>query len=70
MHRKIVSSSDIESIGYDSTSRVLEIEFHSGGVYQYSSVPENVYENLMRASSHGKYFHEFVKDLYVCKKIN
>ena len=35
MIRQPVSSSNIRSIGYDSMSSTLEIEFHSGGVYQY-----------------------------------
>ena len=40
MNRKPVRSSNISSIGYDSESKTLEIEFHSGGVYQYFNVPE------------------------------
>ena len=69
MNRQNVSSTDISSIGYDSVASVLEIEFNSGGIYQYSSVSENIYENLMRASSHGTYFHGFIKDKYSCRKI-
>lgn len=38
MIRQPVSSSNIRSIGYDSKSNTLEIEFHSGGVYQYFGV--------------------------------
>ena len=38
MIRQPVSSSNIRSIGYDSESNTLEIEFHSGGVYQYFGV--------------------------------
>jgi len=32
---------------------LLEIRFHSRGVYHYFNVPLNVYQNLMSASSHG-----------------
>jgi hypothetical protein len=32
------------------------MEFHSGEVYQYSGVPEHVYQGLMRAASKGSYF--------------
>lgn len=69
MIRKPVSSSNISSIGYDPESRSLEIEFHSGGVYQYFNVPESVYNALMSASSHGSYFHHHIKDQYRWTKI-
>ena len=31
-------------------------------VYQYSDVPKSVYEGLMNAESHGRYFHQHVRD--------
>ena len=69
MNRQHVESSDIDSIGYDEKSSVLEIEFLSGGIYQYFNVSVNIYNNIMNASSHGKYFHEYVKDKFTFKKI-
>lgn len=69
MKRQSVSSSNISSIGYDSESHTLEIEFHSGGVYQYFAVPQSIYDELMHASSHGSYFHLYVKDQYRWAKI-
>jgi len=64
MIRQAVSSSDISSIGYDPTSRTLDIEFNSGGTYQYFNVPESTYNALMSAASHGSYFHHHIKDHY------
>jgi hypothetical protein len=43
--RKPVSSSNISSIGYDPKSQTLEIEFHSGGIYQYDGVAQNLYNS-------------------------
>ena len=40
----------------------LEIEFHSGLVYQYSGVPSKVYADLMSSSAVGKYFSEKVRN--------
>ncbi len=54
MHRDRVSSTVVESIGYDDESAVLEVEFASGAVYQYFDVPEQVYRDLMSAASMGK----------------
>lgn len=68
MKRVPVNSSDIRSIGYYLWS--LEIEFNSGGIYQYSNVPESVYQQLISATSHGRYFHAYIKDKYPTRKIN
>lgn len=59
-----VKSSNLKSVGYDSGSKTLEIEFLSGGIYQYSGVPSNIYEELMNAPSHGKYFHRNIRGKY------
>lgn len=64
MNRQPVSSSNIHSIGYDPSSQILEIEFNSGGIYQYFNVPQSEYNRLMTASSHGSYFAHNIKDRY------
>ncbi len=69
MNRQSVSSSYISSIGYDPESKTLEIEFHSRGVFQYFNVTESIYSALMSASSHGSYFHRYIKDPYQWTKI-
>lgn len=69
MERQSVRSSNISSIGYDEINEILEIEFLSGGIYQYLDVPVYVYEELIDADSHGKYFNEHIKDKYKTKKI-
>ncbi len=69
MNRQPVASSNLRSVGYDSTSQVMEIEFHSGGIYQYFDVPGNVYSSLLTAGSKGSYFQTFIKDRYRTHKI-
>ena len=69
MNRTPVSSSNLKSVGYDQSSNTLEIEFHSGRVYQYYNVPKRIYQELMAASSHGKYHHRRIKDSYRYSRI-
>lgn len=69
MERESVRSSNIASIGYEEINEILEIEFLSGGIYQYLDVPEDVYDELMEADSHGKYFASNIKDVYEFVKI-
>lgn len=64
MERVPVSSSNIESVGYDKDTKTLEVAFHSGSVYQYLNVEPEIYSNMLTASSVGKYFNESVKDSY------
>lgn len=67
MQRAHVSSSDLASVGYENS--MLEIEFHSGGIYRYLHVPESVYTNLMSAPSKGTYFHASIKDKYPFQRL-
>ena len=57
MQRAPVTSTNIRSIGYDSQSAVLEVEFTSGDVYQYFDVPEHLYNNLLQAASPGQFLN-------------
>lgn len=71
MKRKPVSSSNLASVGYDSTSQTLEVEFLNGKIYQYSGVPLSVYSSLTAASSHGSYLNQHVKRAnYPYRKVN
>ena len=58
MDRTLVRSTDIVSVGYDSSVTVLEVEFKRGSIYQYVNVPENVFKELMSADSIGSYFNK------------
>jgi len=61
MERIRVLSSMIRSVGYDRVESMLEIEFCSGSVYQYSNVPQEIYAELMSADSKGGYFEANIK---------
>jgi hypothetical protein len=69
MNRLLVDSSDLHSVGYDSSTLTLEIEFNSGGIYQYYGVSKEVYERLLAAPSLGKFFPANIRNVYRCKKI-
>ena len=64
MNRISVESSNIESIGYDSNSKILEIEFNNYSIYRYYEVAEDVYDELMAAKSQGSYLYQKIKGVY------
>ncbi len=73
MQRQLVSSSDLKSVGYDVFNQIMEVEFLSGGIYRYYNVPQSEYEELMTASSKGRYFTKHFKkhpNLYPYEKLN
>jgi hypothetical protein len=64
MRREPVSSSVLHTVGYDSETAVLEIEFVSGDVYRYFTVPPSVHRSLMDAESPGSFFNRRISDKY------
>jgi uncharacterized protein len=64
MERIPVESSNVASIGYDSDTSTLEVEFQSGSVYQYFDVPEHVFDGFVQAPSKGQYLNHEIRDAY------
>jgi hypothetical protein len=65
MDRDYVESSMIASIGHDSNSNTLEIEFKKNGqVWQYFDFPEYSYHEFKSSSSLGKHFLASIKGKY------
>jgi hypothetical protein len=65
-----VSSSNIESVGYDENEGVIKIRFLNGTEYIYSNVSNSVvFEELVSASSVGAYFNRNIKNVYPYEKI-
>ena len=64
MEMQFVDSSNIERIGYDANSNTLRVEFKSNRTYDYSNVPENIFNDLKNASSVGSYLAKNIKNSY------
>lgn len=62
MKREKVKSSNVFSIGYDETKKILEVEFNGGGIYQYTPIPKHTYAKLMKAESKGVFLSKFIKN--------
>lgn len=69
MIRETVASSNIFSIGYDSMSETLEVEFTSGSVYQYYNINEAFFELLMQAPSKGQFLNTYIKNSYPYSRV-
>lgn len=61
MQMQSVQSSQINAIGYAPATHTMRIEFKNGGLYEYSSVPPEVFEEFSKAKSVGSHFYKHIK---------
>ena len=64
-----VKSSAMQAVGYDPARHVLRIRFQTGAEYDYSGVPQAVYDGLLAADWHGSYFHRQIKGRYQYQRV-
>ena len=64
-----VQSSSVAEISYDPKTKILEVVFRKGDVYQYLDVPMNVYHDMICADSVGRFFNLQVKSNYKFTKV-
>lgn len=65
-----VASTMASAIGYDSDNEVLQIEFNSGAVYQYSDIDEDTWEDLNSSNAVGRYYNQYIKGKYQSQRID
>jgi hypothetical protein len=70
LERQPVKSRILRSVGYDDSTKILEIEFQTGLVYQYSGVPPKVYADFMHSDEIGKFFSEKVRTQFRTKQVS
>ena len=54
---------------YVPKERRLRLKFRSGEVYDYSAVPERIYQALLAAESKGRYFNQHIRDAYPTQRL-
>jgi len=54
---------------YIPEQRRLRLKFRSGDVYDYSAVPQPIYQILLAAESKGRYFNHDIRDAYPAERI-
>ncbi|SOD12264.1 KTSC domain-containing protein [Pedobacter xixiisoli] len=65
-----VSSSNIESVGYDAENEFVFIKYTNQSIYVYKGVSQVEYENLLYAPSVGSYMHRNFKNVYPYERIS
>lgn len=68
MRRYRVDSDALRAVGYDLETRMLEIEFTSGSVWDYADVPPEEALGLLEADSKGRYFGARIRNAYFARR--
>lgn len=66
---KPVTSSNVDSIGYNDDTQELCVRFLNNSLYVYKNVPKIEYEGLENAPSIGSYIHRNLKNVYPYERI-
>jgi hypothetical protein len=69
LERLPVKSRILRSVGYDDSTKILEIEFQNSLIYQFLDVPPKVYADLMHSGEIGKYFTDKVRTRFRTKQV-
>jgi len=65
-----IASTMANAIGYSPENEVLQIEFNSGAVYEYSDIDEGTWEDLYTSDAVGRYFNQNIKGRYQSRRID
>lgn len=65
------SSSRVSRARYDPKNQLLELDWIDGGLsYMYSGVPSNVWRNLLRAKSKGRFVNRVLNAYPYAPKVD
>ena len=70
MARIALQSSTLPAATYQDPCACLELEFGSGAIYRYRDVPAQIYLELLRAESKGRYFNQHIRNRFAYTKID
>ena len=65
-----VEWSTLATIAYDSTRKLLQLEFSRHAFYRYFGVPARVHQALMYAPSKGSYFNQNIRGKFPYRRIS
>ena len=61
-----LNSSAVKRAEYDQETERMQLWFADDGPYDFCRVPKHIYEGLLRAPSHGRYYTDNIRDRYQC----
>ncbi|HSD38835.1 MAG TPA: KTSC domain-containing protein [Rhodocyclaceae bacterium] len=69
IEHKPIRRGGIKSAGYDRSARILEIEFDTGSVLQYSGVGDEIARRFLSSSSPMSYYKDVIDEEFSQKRV-
>ena len=67
MEKRFINSSHLSIVSHDGKD--MFVDFRNGACYRYSNVPYSTFDSLTKNDSAGSFFHSYVRDKFICKKL-
>lgn len=64
-----LESSVIDTLGYDESTKTLEIRFVRGKLYRYTGVPRQLVGKLLSSDSVGTFFARKIRNVFPCEQV-
>ena len=68
-NRVYLQSSALTAVAFSPESKVLEVEFRNGLIYEYVGVSCSLYEQLLTASSKGAFLGRFIRNCFPYRRL-
>lgn len=62
-------SGKLRAAGYDRATRVLQVQFDNGELWQYAGVGEDVWRRLSSASSPWSFFRDNIEEEFAGRRV-
>lgn len=69
MMNYLILANKLESIGYDPNSQKLKVTFLDGSSYLFLNIPQQEFENLIKANVKGSHFNRHIRRKYDFERI-
>jgi hypothetical protein len=69
MDQTPVSSSNVDSVGYDDQAEELHVTFLNGRIYVYHGVSSKTYDSFMASRSKGEFLHRYIKGRHMHTRV-
>jgi hypothetical protein len=60
----------LQRVDYDDGADLLTVTLPGQRIYQYAAVPIDLFRELCRAASPGRFFNERVKGRFLCRDVS
>jgi hypothetical protein len=69
IEHKPIRRGGIKSAGYERSARILEIEFDSGSIIQYSGVGDEIARRFLSSTSPMSYYKDVIDEEFSQKRV-